>query len=99
MLIGRTVFYYARRSYNFLLIFTSRSQFYYAHRSYNSRLCSSVAPFFTMLIGGTLVGGLQKQNVLISDSDTAWLRDPRAFFQEGPNEAADVSELLLTFAN
>jgi hypothetical protein len=52
-----------------------------------------------MLIGGTLVGGLQKQNVLISDSDTAWLRDPRAFFQEGPNEAADVSELLLTFAN
>jgi len=32
----------------------------------------------------------QKQNVLISDSDTAWLRDPRGFFEEGPNEVADV---------
>eukprot|EP00241_Pyramimonas_parkeae_P004033 CAMPEP_0114245480 /NCGR_PEP_ID=MMETSP0058-20121206/11919_1 /TAXON_ID=36894 /ORGANISM="Pyramimonas parkeae, CCMP726" /LENGTH=662 /DNA_ID=CAMNT_0001358537 /DNA_START=323 /DNA_END=2308 /DNA_ORIENTATION=- len=32
----------------------------------------------------------QKQNVLISDSDTVWLRDPRAFTEEGPFMAADV---------
>ena len=33
---------------------------------------------------------LQKQNVLISDSDTVWLRDPRGFLDEGPFMVADV---------
>lgn len=34
--------------------------------------------------------GAQKQNVLISDSDTVWLRDPRGFLEEGPFATADV---------
>jgi hypothetical protein len=28
--------------------------------------------------------------VLISDSDTVWLRDPRGFLEEGPFATADV---------
>ncbi|KAK3284820.1 hypothetical protein CYMTET_7548 [Cymbomonas tetramitiformis] len=32
----------------------------------------------------------QKSDVLISDSDTAWLRDPRPFFEEGPFAIANI---------
>eukprot|EP00959_Pyramimonas_sp_CCMP1952_P232704 4863234-Pyramimonas_sp.AAC.1 len=47
----------------------------------------SFGTHLALICGDALL--VQKQNVLISDSDTAWLRDPRGFFEEGPNEVAD----------